>query len=125
MSVHLHRDISEPRDGGHPTILVLSLHTEEGQPRQLPAGASQEIGAGSLEVIEEPIKGVVVGVSEHHTSAGSGGLAVKGSFLLLTGLRLPTWSLLALHLVFNVEAAAPLGALVRQPEDLSTTVKTS
>lgn len=124
MSVHLHCDISEPRDGGHPAVLVLSLHAEEGQPRQLPAGASQEVGAGSLEVIEEPIKGVVMGVSEHHTSAGSGGLAVKGSFLLLTGLQRPTWSLLALQLVFKVEAATSLGALLRQPEDFSTTVKT-
>lgn len=108
MTVHLHRDISKPRDIGHAAVLIFCLHAEEWQPCDLPAGSGQQVGAGSLEVIEEAVEGVVMWVAKHHASAGSCGLAIKGSFLLLTGLQLPTWSLLTLNLIVNVEAAASL-----------------
>lgn len=39
-----------------------------------------------LEVIEKSIKCVVVGVSEHHTGASTGGLAVVSPLHLFTGL---------------------------------------
>lgn len=59
-------------------------------------------------MIEEAIEGVVMRVAKDHTSAGAGWLAVEGAFLLLTGLQLPTWNLLALHLIVNVKAATTL-----------------
>lgn len=108
VTIHLHCDVSKPGNRGSSTVLVFGLHTEEGQPCYLPAGPSQQVGAGPLEVIEEAIEGVIVGVSEYHTSAGASGLAVKGSFQLLTGFKLPTRSLLTLHLIIDVEAATPL-----------------
>lgn len=108
MTIHLHCDISKPRNRGDPTVLIFGLNAEEGQPHHLPAGPSQQIGAGSLEVIEEAIEGVVMRVPKYHTSAAAGRLTVKGPFLLLAGLQLPARSLLALHLVVNVKAAASL-----------------
>lgn len=108
MTIHLHCHISQPRNRGDPTVLIFGLHAEEGQPRHLPAGPSQQVRAGSLEVIKEAIEGVVMRVAEYHTSTGAGRLAVEGPLLLLTGLQLPARSLLALHLVVNVKAAASL-----------------
>lgn len=90
MTIHLHRDVSQPGDSSNPAVLVLSLHAEEGQPGHLPTGPSQQVGAGALEVIEEAVEGVVMGVPKDHTSAGASGLAIKGPFLLLAVLKLPT-----------------------------------
>lgn len=59
-------------------------------------------------MIEEAVEGVVMRVAEDHAGASPGRLAVKSSFLLLASLQLPTWSLLALHLVVEVKAAASL-----------------
>lgn len=73
-------------------------------------------------MIEKAVEGVIVGVSKHYTGAGPGGLAVKGPILLLAVLKLPTGSLKALHLIIYIEASAPLGALVRQPEDFPSSV---
>lgn len=125
VTIHLHRDISKPRNRGDSTVLIFGLHAEEGQPRNLPAGPSQQVGAGSLEVIEEAVEGVVMRVAKYHTSAGPGWLAVKGPLLLLAGLQLPARSLLALHLIVNVKAAASLWTLVRQPEDFPSSVEPS
>lgn len=108
MTVHLHCDISKPGNRGDPTVLIFGLYAEKRQPCHLPAGPRQQVGAGSLEVIEEAIEGVVMRVAKYHTSAGAGRLAVKSPFLLLAGLQLPTRSLLALHLIVNVKAAASL-----------------
>lgn len=59
-------------------------------------------------MIKEAVEGVVMWVPEYHAGAGASGLAVKGPFLLLAGFQLPAWSLLALHLIVNVETAASL-----------------
>lgn len=108
VAVHLHCDVSEPRHRRHAAVLIFGLHAKEGQPRNLPAGPSQQVGAGSLEVIEEAVEGVVMWVPEYHTGAGASGLAVESPVLLLAGFQLPAWSLLALDLIVNVETAAPL-----------------
>lgn len=108
MTVHLHCDVSKPGNGGSSTVLVFGLHTKEGQSHHFPAGPSQQVGAGALEVIEEAVEGVVMRIPEYHAGAGTCGLAVKGSFHLLAGFKLATRSLLTLHHVIDVEAAAPL-----------------
>lgn len=59
-------------------------------------------------MIEEAVEGVVMGVAKYHASASAGRLAVKSPFLLLAGLQLTAWSLLAVHLIVNVKAAASL-----------------
>lgn len=108
MTVNLHSDISKPRNGGDTAVLIFGFHAEEGQPRNLPAGPGQQVGAGSLEVVEQAVEGVVMRVAKHHTSAGAGRLAIEGPFLLLAGLQLPAWSLLAVHFIVKVKAAASL-----------------
>lgn len=123
VAIHLHRDVSEPRHRSHAAVLIFGLHAKEGQPRNLPAGPGQQVGAGSLEVIEKAIEGVVMWVPEYHTGAGTSGLAVKSPFLLLAGFQLPARSLLALHPIVNVETAASLWTAVWQPEDFSTSIK--
>lgn len=75
-------------------------------------------------MVEQAVEGVVMRVAKHHTSAGAGRLAIEGPFLLLAGLQLPAWSLLAVHFIVNVKAAASLRTLVRQPKDFATSVKT-
>ena len=102
MPVHLHCHISEPRDRGHATVFILGLHAEVRQPYHLPAWPRQQVGTGSLEVIEEAIEGVVVWVTEDHAGAGADGLAVEGPLLLLTGLQLAAGCLLTLNFVVHV-----------------------
>ncbi len=108
MTIHFHCDVSKPGNRGDTTVFIFGLHAKERQPGNLPTGPSQQVGAGSLEVVEEAVEGVVMRVTKDNTSAGAGWLAVKGSFLLLAGLQLPTRSLLTLHVIVNVKAAASL-----------------
>lgn len=125
MAVNVYSDISKPGHCGRAPILILGLHTKVGQPRGLPARPGQQVGAGPLEVVEEAVKCVVVGVSEHHAGAGACGLTVVGALQLFAGLQLSAWSLLAEDLVIHIQTAAPLGALVRQPEHLPPPVKST
>jgi len=88
MPIYLHRHISEPRHRDHATVFILGLHAEVGQTRHLPAWPCQQVGAGSLEVVEEAVESVVVWIAEDHAGAGADGLAVKRTLLLLACLQL-------------------------------------
>uniref|UniRef100_A0A8C8ABY4 Uncharacterized protein n=1 Tax=Otus sunia TaxID=257818 RepID=A0A8C8ABY4_9STRI len=56
-------------DGGAASVLVLGLHVEVGQLGAWPALPGEEVGAGTLEVKEEAVEGVVMWISEHHAGA--------------------------------------------------------
>lgn len=86
MAINIYCDISKPRNHGRAPVLILGLYTEVGQSWVLPAGSGQQVGASALEVVQEAIKGVVVGVSEYHASASARGLAVVGTLQLLARL---------------------------------------
>uniref|UniRef100_A0A669Q500 Uncharacterized protein n=1 Tax=Phasianus colchicus TaxID=9054 RepID=A0A669Q500_PHACC len=69
MRVDLHKNVPQPGDGGAASVLILGLHVEVGQLGAWPALPGEEVGAGTLEVKEEAIEGVVVRISEHHAGA--------------------------------------------------------
>uniref|UniRef100_A0A803Y6D8 Uncharacterized protein n=1 Tax=Meleagris gallopavo TaxID=9103 RepID=A0A803Y6D8_MELGA len=60
MRVDLHKNVPQPGDGGAASVLILGLHVEVGQLGAWPALPGEEVGAGTLEVKEEAIEGVVV-----------------------------------------------------------------
>uniref|UniRef100_A0A8C4KHU8 Uncharacterized protein n=1 Tax=Dromaius novaehollandiae TaxID=8790 RepID=A0A8C4KHU8_DRONO len=112
-----------PGDGGAASVLVLGLHVEVGQLGPWPALPGEEVGAGTLEVKEEAVERVVVGISKHHAGAALHGHALEELDLRLTRFKGATSHLLAEDLVVEVQAAALGGAVCVVPEDLSLTKK--
>uniref|UniRef100_A0A8C3EPW3 Uncharacterized protein n=1 Tax=Corvus moneduloides TaxID=1196302 RepID=A0A8C3EPW3_CORMO len=85
--VDLHKNIPQPGDGGAASVLILGLHVEVGQLGAWPALPGEEVGAGTLEVKEEAVEGVVMWISEHHAGAALHRHALEEFGLLLQGTR--------------------------------------
>uniref|UniRef100_A0A8C0F109 Uncharacterized protein n=1 Tax=Bubo bubo TaxID=30461 RepID=A0A8C0F109_BUBBB len=112
-------------DGGAASVLVLGLHVEVGQLGAWPALPGEEVGAGTLEVKEEAVEGVVMWISEHHAGAALHRHALEELGLQLACFKGATSHLLAEDLVVEVQAAALGGAVGVVPEDLPLTEKLS
>jgi len=109
--VDLHKNVPQPGDGGAASVLILGLHVEVGQLGAWPALPGEEVGAGTLEVKEEAIEGVVVWISEHHAGAALHRHALEELDLRLACFERAASHLLAEDLIVEVQAAA-LGAAV-------------
>jgi len=121
--VDLHKNIPQPGDGGAASVLVLGLHVEVGQMGTWPALSGEEVGAGTLEVKEEAVEGVVMWISEHHAGAALHRDALEELGLRLARFKGAASHLLAEDLVVEVQAAALSGAVGVVPEDLPSTEK--
>lgn len=99
-------------------MLILGLHTEEGEAGSLQTLSGQQVGTGALEVEEEAIEGVVVGLPKHHARAGlhrAAGEEFAFGFAHLVGA---TRGLLAVDLVVEIQTAALDGAVQVIPKHL-------
>uniref|UniRef100_A0A8C0ZAW4 Uncharacterized protein n=1 Tax=Cyanistes caeruleus TaxID=156563 RepID=A0A8C0ZAW4_CYACU len=123
--VDLHKNIPQPGDGGAASVLILGLHVEVGQLGAWPALPGEEVGAGTLEVKEEAVEGVVMWISEHHAGAALHRHALEEFGLRLTRLEGATSHVLAEDLIVEVQAAALGGAVGVVPKDLPLTEKLS
>uniref|UniRef100_A0A8D2PKD6 Uncharacterized protein n=1 Tax=Zosterops lateralis melanops TaxID=1220523 RepID=A0A8D2PKD6_ZOSLA len=116
--VDLHKNIPQPGDGGAASVLILGLHVEVGQLGAWPALPGEEVGAGTLEVKEEAVEGVVMWISEHHAVQPRGALLVLGPaagllscFLCANSQKELFSKSQALFLTFGVSSSSPTSTL--------------
>uniref|UniRef100_A0A8C4XNK1 Uncharacterized protein n=1 Tax=Falco tinnunculus TaxID=100819 RepID=A0A8C4XNK1_FALTI len=88
-------------DGGAASVFILGLHVEVGQLGVWPALPGKEVGAGTLEVKEEAIEGVVMWISKHHAGAAFHRHALEELGLQLARFKGYTGAIFAVFLKGN------------------------